>query len=372
MLANYYSCNLTSEVSRLYKSLEDDDNIDEDTEKESQNKHILISKKILNEIRKIYVRWAQFFDTECRRLHLLEVVTNIGRLVDFYCEKNLPGRFEGLPNMGELVALFQQELMEISLINEMDLFVCCNEWMDKVSDERCQLFRVQNSYLTRKVDGPLSYSPSLTSSLKNFEVLKSQSNCLFAAASRIWGSPEWNPDLSLEENALNLIRPLARFMLVAHYEHLDGFVFEIPDPNNEYGTSPEALGQTMKRVLTTLSDHDPANENAIRDDMTRPSWQFTFNFQRLFITSFAPCYPATSPRYAYGSSSVWILFQPEFSFSHHQIPAHEQKGGIRNKIRKNFEKNGRPFLLPHQGELMAHIYVKPIHDLTDPRVDWFM
>jgi hypothetical protein len=43
------------------------------------------------------------------------------------------------------------ELMEISLINEMDLFVCCNEWMEKVSDERCQLFRVQNSYLTRKV-----------------------------------------------------------------------------------------------------------------------------------------------------------------------------------------------------------------------------
>jgi hypothetical protein len=108
MLANYYSCNLTSEVSRLYKSLEDDDNISEDTEKESQNKHILISKKILNEIRKIYVRWAQFFDTECRRLHLLEVAANIGRLVDFYCEKNLPGRFEGLPSMGELVALFQQ------------------------------------------------------------------------------------------------------------------------------------------------------------------------------------------------------------------------------------------------------------------------
>lgn len=108
MLANYYSCNLTSEINRLYKNMEADDTVEEeDAEEATKNKHILISKKILNEIRKLYVRWAQFFDTECRRLHLLEVATNMGRLIDFYCQKNLPGRFEALPNMGELVALFQ-------------------------------------------------------------------------------------------------------------------------------------------------------------------------------------------------------------------------------------------------------------------------
>jgi len=106
LLANYYSCNLTAEINRLYKSLEEDETYEE--EEVPQNKHVVISKRFLNEIRKLYVRWVQFFDTECRRLHLLEIVANMGRLIDYYCEKNLPGRFEPLSNMGELVALFQQ------------------------------------------------------------------------------------------------------------------------------------------------------------------------------------------------------------------------------------------------------------------------
>jgi len=92
-------------------------------------------------------------------------------------------------------------------------------------------------------------------------------------------------------------------------EHFDGFVIEIPDTERGcYGGSPEALGRTMYRVLKTLSSLDPAGEDVVAQrNMNRPLWQFTFNHQRFFVTSFAPCYPSTSPRYAFGSKYEYTV-----------------------------------------------------------------
>ena len=69
--------------------------------------------------------------------------------------------------------------------------------------------------------------------------------------------------------------------------------------------------------------------------------------------------------------SCWILLQPEYSFSYHQLPPSSTPGGIRAKIHENFEKAGRPFLKPSKYDLMGHIYVKPLNDLVDPRISWW-
>jgi hypothetical protein len=95
------------------------------------------------------------------------------------------------------------------------------------------------------------YNPSDTNALRMFEQIKQNTHCLFAAKSRIWSSPDWNPHLTLEENIKASVKALSRFVVTADIEHLDGFAYEIPDES--YGSSPEILGATMKVRLVHSS-----------------------------------------------------------------------------------------------------------------------
>jgi len=128
----------------------------------------------------------------------------------------------------------------------------------------------------------------------------------------------------------------------------------------------------MARVLKVLSDGDPAIERVMELDIGKYGWQFKYNHQRIFITSFARCYDEHSPRYAFGETAVYILFQPEFSFSYHAIPTSTKPRSVRHKIRQGFEKAGRPYEIPKKADLMPHIYVKPLNDIKDPRLDWWL
>lgn len=92
--------------------------------------------------------------------------------------------------------------------------------------------------------------------------------------------------MTLEDNILMSVSTLTRFILTAKFEHLDGFVFEIPDQDGTYGGSPVILGRTVRRVLKTLSDQDPAKEFCMDSDIDSISWQFRFNYQRIFVTSY--------------------------------------------------------------------------------------
>jgi len=161
---------------------------------------------------------------------------------------------------------------------------------------------------------------------------------------------------------------LTRFLLISRFENLDGFVFEIPD-TNQYGQNPTHLGKTMMRFLTFLSDHDPSGERSMSNRM-KETWQFRFNYQRIFVTTFAPFYLENHPRYAFGSTSIWILFQPEISFTHHQLPIMKKSDGIRERIRKNFLKAGRPYIDPSKILFNHHVYVRPLDEFDEQQINW--
>ena len=48
----------------------------------------------------------------------------------------------------------------------------------------------------------VTYNAEEVESLQNFEIIKSQTECLFAKRARLWGSPDWKEELNLEENVL--------------------------------------------------------------------------------------------------------------------------------------------------------------------------
>jgi len=48
-----------------------------------------------------------------------------------------------------------------------------------------------------------------------------------------------------------------------------------------------------------------------------------------------------------------------------------KKGGIREKIRNNFAKAGRPYVVPKKYDLMPHVYVRPSDEFDEKQIDWF-
>lgn len=86
-----------------------------------------------------------------------------------------------------------------------------------------------------------------------------------------WGN-DWDPNLSLEENVERALPAITNFFLVGEDLRLDAFSFEVQGnkimnkklPNKlryagkEYSSTIEQLGETVRQVLTIISDNDPA------------------------------------------------------------------------------------------------------------------
>lgn len=196
-----------------------------------------------------------------------------------------------------------------------------------------------------------SYDPEHTTALENFEQIKSQSNCLFARKAKIWSCPEWIDSLSLEENIYRLVPMLIKFTIYAYSHRLDAFLIEIP--GSEYGTNIEVFGRALCRVLRTLSDNDPAGQRCMNKSyIAGRGWVFEFNICTFFITTFAPFYPSTHPRFSFGAQNCYILMQPELSFALHDLPSMsletnwDEPQTVRDKIRCAFRDAGRPTFIP--------------------------
>jgi hypothetical protein len=73
----------------------------------------------------------------------------------------------------------------------------------------------------------------------------------------------------------------------------------------------------------------------------------TFSRTRLFLTPFAPCFPETSSRFAFGEQhSTFLLLQSSHSFQLLNRLADnewEKVMALRNKVRENFIKHERPY-----------------------------
>ncbi|WP_157850932.1 YqcI/YcgG family protein [Mycolicibacterium obuense] len=213
-----------------------------------------------------------------------------------------------------------------------------------------------------------SFDPSTASCLLRFQTVAEASNCLFARSSRLWGAPDWQRRRSIVYNVGNIVPYFSRFCRAAEAEVLDGFVIapqwlEPPSSLNE-------IALFFRNLLTALTRMDPGRSTCMTSDPLGQQWQFEFSRTRLFITVFSPLYKLEHPRYAQGT---YILFQPEFSFSHHQIGnGSKQTLRIKAQIRAAFEKAG----VEYHGELIderqeAKVYILP-HEIGASPVPWWM
>jgi hypothetical protein len=269
------------------------------------------------------------------------------RMYEEFVPSSVPERLTKLlPNL--LLALYQQSLLET-----VDL--------DKVA-----------SQLTLAPGGQAC--PAMAPSYIHFREILSTTQCTFAPIARIWGNT-WQPGGSLESNVMQAIPIIDKFIpWVARLEHMDGFVFEIEDPSA--GATEEALAKTARRVLSLIAENDPTG-NCMKGDLSSPSWRYTFKGEPIFVTTFAPCYPATHPRYGFGSQSTFIYLQPEYSFKHHRIPSNSKQHSIRHHIRARFAARGQAYYSPDfldrpmpdkADSPIAPLFVKPVRPM--PLIDW--
>eukprot|EP01111_Echinosteliopsis_oligospora_P018987 TRINITY_DN8977_c0_g1_i1.p1 TRINITY_DN8977_c0_g1~~TRINITY_DN8977_c0_g1_i1.p1 ORF type:complete len:147 (+),score=21.92 TRINITY_DN8977_c0_g1_i1:236-676(+) len=143
-----------------------------------------------------------------------------------------------------------------------------------------------------------------------------KTHCPFASSARMWVAPKYNQKISLEDNVKLIVPVFAKFAKVARYELLDGFVIEIAD--HRAGDTIESLGKTLRSVLTYLSLNDPRalpRKNIMSQDINSVFWQYQFSNTTMFITTFAPCYPTSHPRYSFDIPSTFILFQAQNSLT---------------------------------------------------------
>jgi hypothetical protein len=206
--------------------------------------------------------------------------------------------------------------------------------------------------------------------LEHFSTIQSRTECFYARSAHLRGAPTWRDDLSLEANAQRLFSCFQETFKRDATEKYDGLVFEIC--STSYGTTLQALASTTKRLLFSLSelnlDHD-----CLDRFVTKPGWWFTLCGTRLFVSAFAPCYPASNSRYGFGSQSTFFLFLTEESFNARRPPrAATLPEHVRQYIRVAYDNSGRPYDLGiTRGPLEAFRYVKPTR-LGDLPIAWWL
>eukprot|EP01080_Neovahlkampfia_damariscottae_P007203 gene7203-11519_t len=220
-------------------------------------------------------------------------------------------------------------------------------------------------------NSPFSYDPLNCFALQKFKPIKSNTECIFAKSSKVWGSNNYDVNLSLEENILSSIPMLIKFFSIYHdpNDFLDGFIFEIK--GDKYGDTVENFAKTVANVLKIISENDPSQKNCIANpNVSKKGWHFEFNSIMIFVTTFAPCYPKTNARYAFGvKDSCFILLQPYESFSYHELSPDtphtnwDNPKTERDKIRIAFKDSGRQYFIPES------VYYPTAEHIVKPEIE---
>ncbi len=65
----------------------------------------------------------------------------------------------------------------------------------------------------------VTYEGDQVDSLHNFNKIKENTECIFAKRAKLWGSPDWKNELSLEENVLRYLKQhyVSLIMRVLHH-----------------------------------------------------------------------------------------------------------------------------------------------------------
>lgn len=217
--------------------------------------------------------------------------------------------------------------------------------------------------------------------LERFAVIQNNTECPFAKAAKLWGGSPVKENSSLEDQAMANAAALYWFVYECKHNHasLDGYCLEVDHPSARNG-GPREFGDCVRKLLTALSDLDHAKEFVMRVKyIGNRGWRFRFGGIDFFVTTFAPCYPPTSSRYAFGSQHAFLLLQPELSFARHQLPPdtavthwEEPHQTIRDKTRVAYHAAGRAYAIPTTTKYPpAEHIVKPLHDDGVTVIRWW-
>lgn len=196
----------------------------------------------------------------------------------------------------------------------------------------------------------LGYDPSVGPTLEAFALTRRATSCPFARTARLW-APRGDHHACLRAFVARCLRG----------EALDGFVLEV---GMWHGAHIIRFGHAVRDLLTSLGG---------QQDFSMPGWQFRFEGMTFFVTCFAPCYPASSPRCTVGSSS-FVLLQPETSFARRKVCAPhvrpQEPPSVRDRTRAAFVQAGRAYHVPQPGELAASFVVRPLRENDAPHAWW--
>lgn len=198
---------------------------------------------------------------------------------------------------------------------------------------------------------------------------------------------------------------------------LDGFLVEVRGA--EFGATVPAFARTVRRVLEALSRRDPGGRHtssragacgaehcsvgayygtagvpgagsaavgaamdAPPEAFDSPRWHFHFAGEPFFVTSFAPCYPASHPRHMFprkglNETSCFVLLQPEQAFLQRNISPDSAETNWdaprteRDRIRVAFRDAGRPYVVPESVHFPTAHYIVPAVPVDGPIVRWW-
>jgi hypothetical protein len=184
------------------------------------------------------------------------------------------------------------------------------------------------------------HNPPYVSAVKKFEKIARRTYCPYAPAARLWGAPDFDTAVTVEENVRRSIDTLVVFTRVARREGLDALVYAFPAEVS--GGDVARLATLLRQVIATLMTHDPANPRRLRAaDVAAAGWRFSFADEDFFVPVFAPLYPQNHSRYTYEvSDTVFILLQPDSSF-HSRLGTDGAR--IRKQIRRRFGEGFQPY-----------------------------
>lgn len=203
----------------------------------------------------------------------------------------------------------------------------------------------------------------------DFAAIQERAGCVFASRARIEAAlPSSETDgFAAGTAAFSSVRDFADR---AETDELDGLLIELLD--SLHGESLASLATAVRRLLTGLITADGSSEESALQEAGSEHWWLTLCETRWFVLVFAPCYPAASPRFTFGSSSTYVLLQPVSSFDRRATPRGTTIAPeIRERIRAVYAAEG----CPYDGDLAQQDveslkFVWPLH-IGDEPVRWW-
>ncbi|MEY9948373.1 hypothetical protein [Kitasatospora sp. GAS1066B] len=202
-----------------------------------------------------------------------------------------------------------------------------------------------------------------------FRLIQQQAACVFASRARIEAALPFH-GTDARAAGFAAAAALADFSARVNTEELDGLLIELTHPC--HGLTLDALAETTREVVGGLLAASGGQDIGELSNPGTEHWWLTLCETRWFVLAFAPCYPADSPRHAFGSHSTFLLLQPVASFDQHATP----RGAViadevRQMIRRAYDANGCPYDADlAQQDIEALKFVWPLHLGAAPVLWW--